>query len=174
MIPFIVYKHKKICIAWLNCRGGFATVHMKGVCKGETRALIGGGGVNIHIFLFCPTNFFWNQLSLRLIQWTLNIPGRITPMIESMIGWSWRAGKSNFKRTEESSKEWAFFYKLANIGKKFMLFAEMNQYFRVRQDFLFSSNCFTSICSKKVSIFTFIFWKNYKCFDLSKKPLPFN
>ena len=107
-------------------------------------------------------------------QWTLNIPGRITPMIKSMIGWSWRAGKSNFKRTEESSKEWAFFYKLANIGKKFMLFAEMNQYFRVRQDFLFSSNCFTSICSKKVSIFTFIFWKNYKCFDLSKKPLPFN
>ena len=111
---------------------------------------------------------------VNLAQWTLNIPGRITPMIESMIGWSWRAGKSNFKRTEESSKEWAFFYKLANIGKKFMLFAEMNQYFRVRQDFLFSSNCFTSICSKKVSIFTFIFWKNYKCFDLSKKPLPFN
>ena len=25
-------------------------------CRGETRALI--GGVNIHIFLFCPTNFF--------------------------------------------------------------------------------------------------------------------
>ena len=37
-------------------------------CRGETRALIGGGGVNIHIFLFCPTNFFWNQLSLRLIS----------------------------------------------------------------------------------------------------------
>ena len=36
--------------------------------RGETRALIGGGGVNIHIFLFCPTNFFWNQLSLRLIS----------------------------------------------------------------------------------------------------------
>ena len=34
--------------------------------RGETRALI--GGVNIHIFLFCPTNFFWNQLSLRLIS----------------------------------------------------------------------------------------------------------
>ncbi len=32
------------------------------VCRGETRALIGGGGggevVNIHIFVFCPTNFF--------------------------------------------------------------------------------------------------------------------
>ena len=28
--------------------------------RGETRALIGGGGVNIHIFVFCPTNFFWN------------------------------------------------------------------------------------------------------------------
>ena len=27
--------------------------------RAETRALIGGGGgVNIHIFLFCPTNFF--------------------------------------------------------------------------------------------------------------------
>ena len=27
--------------------------------RGETRALIGGGGgVNIHIFVFCPTNFF--------------------------------------------------------------------------------------------------------------------
>ena len=25
--------------------------------RGETRALI-GGGVNIHIFVFCPTNFF--------------------------------------------------------------------------------------------------------------------
>ena len=25
------------------------------------RALIGGGGgVYIHIFVFCPTNFFWN------------------------------------------------------------------------------------------------------------------
>ena len=36
--------------------------------RGETTALIGGGGVNIHIFLFCPTNFFWNQLSLRLIS----------------------------------------------------------------------------------------------------------
>ena len=27
----------------------------------------GGGGVNIHIFAFCPMNFFWNQLSLELI-----------------------------------------------------------------------------------------------------------
>ena len=36
--------------------------------RGKTRALIGGGGVNIHIFLFCPTNFFWNQLPLRLIS----------------------------------------------------------------------------------------------------------
>ena len=24
----------------------------------ETKALIGGGGVYIHIFTFCPTNFF--------------------------------------------------------------------------------------------------------------------
>ena len=35
-------------------------VKSKQECMGETRALIGGGGrgVNIHIFLFCPTNFF--------------------------------------------------------------------------------------------------------------------
>ena len=25
--PFIVYKHRKICMAWLNCRAGFATVY---------------------------------------------------------------------------------------------------------------------------------------------------
>ena len=28
MIPFIVYKHRKICIAWLNCRAGFATAQI--------------------------------------------------------------------------------------------------------------------------------------------------
>ena len=30
-------------------------------CKGDravTKALIGGGGLHIHIFAFCPTNFF--------------------------------------------------------------------------------------------------------------------
>ncbi len=37
------------------------------VLRGENRALIGGGGgggggVNICIFVFIPTNFFWNQL----------------------------------------------------------------------------------------------------------------
>ena len=32
-----------------------------------TKALI-GSGVDIHIFAFCPTNFFWNQLPLRLIS----------------------------------------------------------------------------------------------------------
>jgi hypothetical protein len=26
--------------------------------RGVTRALIGGGGAYIHIFVFCPTNFF--------------------------------------------------------------------------------------------------------------------
>ena len=36
--------------------------------RAETKALIGGGGVYIHIFAFCPTNFFWNQLSLQLIS----------------------------------------------------------------------------------------------------------
>ena len=28
------------------------------VLRAETKALIGGGGVHIHIFAFCPTNFF--------------------------------------------------------------------------------------------------------------------
>ena len=27
-------------------------------CRAVTKALIGGGGVHIHIFAFCPTNFF--------------------------------------------------------------------------------------------------------------------
>ena len=36
---------------------------------GPVEALIGGGGgVDIHIFAFCPTNFFLNQLSLQLIS----------------------------------------------------------------------------------------------------------
>ena len=26
--------------------------------RAETKALIEGGGVHIHIFMFCPTNFF--------------------------------------------------------------------------------------------------------------------
>ena len=36
-----------------------------------TKALIvwgGGEEVDIHIFAFCQTNFFWNQLSLQLIS----------------------------------------------------------------------------------------------------------
>ena len=37
--------------------------------RAVTKALIeGGGGVDIHIFASCPTNFFWNQLSLQLIS----------------------------------------------------------------------------------------------------------
>ena len=36
------------------------------VDRAVTKALI--EGVNIHIFAFCPTNFFWNQLSLELIS----------------------------------------------------------------------------------------------------------
>ena len=34
--------------------------------RAVTKALI--GGVDIHIFAFCQTNFFWNQLSLKLIS----------------------------------------------------------------------------------------------------------
>ena len=37
--------------------------------RGITRALIGGGGgVYIHIFVFCPTDFFLNQLFLISFQ----------------------------------------------------------------------------------------------------------
>ncbi len=32
------------------------------VVMGETRALIGGGELNIHISLSCPNNFFCNKL----------------------------------------------------------------------------------------------------------------
>ena len=39
------------------------------IIRAVTKALIGGGGgVDIHILAFWPTNFFWNQLSLRLIS----------------------------------------------------------------------------------------------------------
>ena len=41
---------------------------------------------------------------------------------------------------------------ILQVGKHWQeihVFLEIHQYFRVRQDFLFSSNCFTSICSKK-------------------------
>ena len=41
-------------------------VHCIHSSRAETKALI--GGVYIHIFAFCPTNFFWNQLSLQLIS----------------------------------------------------------------------------------------------------------
>jgi hypothetical protein len=37
--------------------------------SGVTRALIGGGGGGyIHIFVFYPTNFFWNELKNKEIQ----------------------------------------------------------------------------------------------------------
>ena len=38
--------------------GVIKLVAIDALYRGETRALI--GGVNIHIFVFCPTNFFWN------------------------------------------------------------------------------------------------------------------
>ena len=32
--------------------------HLVRSCRAVARALIGGGGVYIHIFVLCPTNFF--------------------------------------------------------------------------------------------------------------------
>ena len=36
--------------------------------------LIGGGGVFIHIFMFCPTSFFWNQI--QIYQFEKKLVGR--------------------------------------------------------------------------------------------------
>ena len=39
--------------------GGVGIFLRKGfTLQAATKALIGGGGVHIHIFTFCPTNFF--------------------------------------------------------------------------------------------------------------------
>ena len=40
----------------LNISGG-STFHIH-ASRAVTKALIGGGGVDIHILAFCPTNFF--------------------------------------------------------------------------------------------------------------------
>ena len=42
------------------------------------RTLIGGGGGVIHIFMFCPTSFFWNQVQIyqfekKLVGQNMNI-----------------------------------------------------------------------------------------------------
>ena len=42
------------------------------------RTLIGGGGVFIHIFMFCPTSFFLNQIQIyqfekKLVGQNMNI-----------------------------------------------------------------------------------------------------
>ena len=42
------------------------------------RTLIGGGGVFIHIFMFCPTSFFWNKIQIyqfekKLVGQNMNI-----------------------------------------------------------------------------------------------------
>ena len=36
--------------------------------RGRGRSLSGGGGANIHIFMLCIINFFWNQLFLRFVN----------------------------------------------------------------------------------------------------------
>ena len=48
--------------------GGKTVIKYRLEAKGEVRAvartLIGGGGVYIHIFMFCPTSFFSNQIQI--------------------------------------------------------------------------------------------------------------
>ena len=36
--------------------------------RDETRTLIGGGGGYIHIFMFCPTSFFSNQIQISQLE----------------------------------------------------------------------------------------------------------
>ena len=38
------------------------------VIRDVTRTLIGGGGVYIHIFIFCPTSFFSSQIQISQIE----------------------------------------------------------------------------------------------------------
>ena len=56
------------CYFRIGISGSAFTTELSFLGRAVTKALIGGGGVNIHIFAFCPTNFFWNQLSLELIS----------------------------------------------------------------------------------------------------------
>jgi hypothetical protein len=48
-------------------------------------AIIGGGGVRIHIFVFCPTDFFWKRLFLRYVNINIWICTP-TPIIASSYG----------------------------------------------------------------------------------------
>ena len=36
--------------------------------RAVARTLIGGGGVDIHVFMFCPTNFFSNQIQISQLS----------------------------------------------------------------------------------------------------------
>ena len=38
------------------------------ILRAVARTLIGGGGVYIHIFRFCPTSFFWNKVDFKRSQ----------------------------------------------------------------------------------------------------------
>ena len=51
-----------------NERVGIYRCKARAVIKDMCVCVWVGGGVNIHIFVFCPTNFFWNQLYFKRNQ----------------------------------------------------------------------------------------------------------
>ena len=66
--------------------------YMNMAARAVARALI-GGGVNIHIFVLCPTNFFWNQLDLKkksighnMKIWIFNPPPPINALATALYG----------------------------------------------------------------------------------------
>jgi hypothetical protein len=99
-------------------------------------------------------------------------------MICPMIGWSRRARKLTLKRTGESSKERDFFTRLVfeqKLARNTSFLVEKHQCFGFTQGFLFSFNCFTSICRKSEN-FYLIFQKiiTKLMFWCVKKTLLFN
>ena len=63
-IPNWVLKHYAYILALPVASLLNALIQQQHVPRAVARALIGGGG----IFVLCPANFFWNQLSLGLIS----------------------------------------------------------------------------------------------------------
>ena len=44
------------------------SVYTPDINRDVTRTLIGGGGGDIHIFMFCPTSFFSNQIQISQFE----------------------------------------------------------------------------------------------------------
>ena len=45
------------------------TKSVKFACRAVARTLIGGGGgVHIHVFMFCPTDLFSNQIQIHQFE----------------------------------------------------------------------------------------------------------